>query len=62
MNTDTLQTVLGISKGVIVAVVDYVTHATIAPDFSFTSPTFLLGMVYAVIEGVKGFYGAGVKP
>lgn len=62
MSTDTLQTILGIAKGVVVAVTDYAIHAVAVPDFSFASPTFLLGIVYAIIEGVKGFYAAGVKP
>lgn len=63
MSTNTLQTVLGIAKGVVIAVVDYTIHAVAVPDFSFLSVTFLLGIVYAIIEAVKGFYAAGVtKP
>ncbi len=62
MSSDTLQTVLGLSKAVIIAAVDYYVHAVTLPDFSLTSPTFLAGVVYAIIEGVKGYYGAGVKP
>lgn len=61
MSTDTLQTVLGVAKGVVVAVADYAIHATAVPDFSVTAPSFLLGIVFAVIEAVKGYYAGGVK-
>lgn len=61
MSTDTLQTVLGIAKGVLIAIVDYVMHAVAMPDFHLWSPTFLLGIAYAVVEAVKGYFAAGVK-
>ena len=63
MSTDTLQTILGIGKGIVIAVTDYMIHVTAMPDFSWTAPSFLLGIVYAVIEAVKGYYAKGVdKP
>ncbi len=62
MSSDTLQTVLGLAKAVVICVTDYMIHAVAVPDFSFASPSFLAGIVYAGIEGVKGYYAAGVKP
>lgn len=60
MNTDRLQTILGIAKGVIVAVIDVVVEQT-ADGINWKSPVFWMALIYAVIEAVKGYYGAGVK-
>jgi hypothetical protein len=61
MNTDTLQTILGLVRAAFIAAMDYVGHVVVNPDFSFMSWTFLAGIVWAIIEGVKGYYAAGIK-
>jgi len=61
MSTDKLQTVLGVAKGVLVAAIDYVVHLD-AGSVNWKAPTFWAGMGVAVVEAVKGYYAAGVKP
>lgn len=59
MNTTSLQTYLGMAKGIIVAAIDYTITAT-PEGINWSSPLFWAGMVYAVIEGIKGYYAAGI--
>lgn len=60
MNTDKLQTYLGIFEGGMVGAFDYVVH--LGPDgLNWKAPTFWMGVVLAVSRGVKGYFAAGVK-
>jgi hypothetical protein len=60
MNTDRMQTVMGIGEASLVGVMDYFMH--LEPDgLNWTSPTFWLGLVLAASRAVKGYYAAGVK-
>ncbi len=61
MNTDRLQTILGVAKGVIVAIIDVLVEQT-AEGINWKSPVFWVALIYGVIEAVKGYFGAGVKP
>lgn len=61
MSTDKLQTYLGLAKGVLVASIDYVVHLD-AGALNWKAPTFWAGLGVAVVEAVKGYYAAGVKP
>lgn len=60
MNTDTVQTYLGIFEGGLVGLVDYVAHLT-PEGLNWKTPTFWLGVALAVSRGVKGYFAAGVK-
>lgn len=60
MNTDKLQTIMGLFEGVLVSAGTY--FATLTPEGTdYTSPIFWVGMAVAVSRGVKGYFAAGVK-
>lgn len=61
MNTDKVQTYLGMAKGVLVAAIDYVVHLD-AGALNWKAPTFWAGLGVAIVEAIKGYYAAGVKP
>ena len=61
ISTDTLQTVLGLLKAFMVAAVGAAWAAMESPEgFNWKSPVLWISMVYAGIEGVKGYFAAGV--
>ena len=60
MNTDKLQTIMGLAEGILVSAGTY--FATLTPEgVDYFSPVFWIGMAVAVSRGVKGYYAAGVK-
>lgn len=61
MNTDKIQTALGIGEASLVGVLDYFMH--LGPDgLNWTAPTFWLGVALAMSRAVKGYFAAGVAP
>jgi hypothetical protein len=63
ISTDTLQTWLGLLKAIMVAVGGALYAAFQSPDgFNWNSPVLWLSLFYAAVEGVKGYFAAGVKP
>ena len=61
MNTDRLQTVMGVGESTLIAIVTYL--STMTPDgVDYTSPLFWIGGLLAVSRGVKSYYAAGVQP
>lgn len=59
VNTDKLQTYLGMAKGVLIATIDYVANLT-PEGLNWKSPIFWVGMGYAMVEAIKGYYAKGV--
>jgi hypothetical protein len=63
MNTDTVQTVLGLVEAAIISASGIVYAAMADPaGFQWKSPVLWTTLVLAVIRGVKGYFAAGVKP
>ncbi len=60
MNTDRLQTVMGLGEAALVGVMDYFIHAG-PSGVDYTAPTFWLGIAIAASRAVKGYYAAGIK-
>ena len=61
ISTDTLQTWLGLLKAFIVAAVGVGWASMDTPEgFNWKSPALWISMIYAGIEGIKGYYSAGV--
>lgn len=60
MNTDRLQTLMGLGEAALVGVMDYFVH--LGPDgLNYDAPTFWIGAAIALSRGVKGYFAAGVK-
>lgn len=64
MDTSKLVTYLGVAKGAIIAIIDFTLNSMSVEGFSFSSPVFLLGLGWAVIDVVKSIFTQGtvVKP
>lgn len=62
MNTDSLQTYLGLAKAALIAGIDFTYAALSSPDGFHANGVFFMGLGWALIEGVKGYYAAGTKP
>lgn len=60
MNTDRLQTVMGMGEAGLVGTMDYFVH--LGPNgVDYTAPTFWLGVLIAISRAVKGYFAAGVN-
>lgn len=63
LNTDRLQTVLGIVKAGLISGAGVLYAAMHDPNgFDASSPVLWVSVVLGVVEGVKGYFAAGVKP
>lgn len=61
MNTDRLQTLMGLGEATLVGVVTYL--STMTPEgVDYHSPIFWAGALLAVSRAIKGYYSAGTKP
>ncbi len=61
LNTDRLQTIMGLGEAGLVGVMDYFVH--LGPQgVDYLAPTFWLGVAIAISRAVKGYFAAGVKP
>lgn len=62
MNTDRLQTILGLVEAMLISAASFLYAAMSDPaGFNWKAPLFWMGLTTAVIRGVKGYYAAGVK-
>lgn len=60
LSTDSLQTYFGLAKCIFASIAAYI--AGLKPDgFDFSSPLFWVGISYAVVSGLQGYFAAGVK-
>ena len=63
MNTDSLQTYLGLIEAALISVATFIYGAVSDPaGFNWKSPVFWIGIVLAIVRGIKGYFAAGVKP
>lgn len=60
LNTDSLQTWLGLFEALVIATIDYVMHLT-GDNLDWQSGTFWAGLALALSRGIKGYYSAGVS-
>ena len=59
MNKDTLTTILGVGQAAAVAAGTYLGTAMDDGSVNYKSPVFWLGIIAAVVMGVKGYYTKG---
>ena len=63
MNTDKLQTILGLARAIVVSATTYVIttdQSSPIKDWSYKNTVLYAGLVYSVIDAVKSYYAAGV--
>lgn len=60
ISTDRWQTILAIGQAVLVSVAAYLTSLKDG-ELQWDAPQLWVGIVYAAIQGIKGYYAAGVK-